>query len=255
MEGNSKRYIRSESASCAHMVEENSATTRKSTDPHEKLKALLNSPEEDTDDTLPPSDAPKFGTVIHNRIFVGGFSLTTTDEDLWKFFSGFATVTAARVIYDRAGVSKCYGFVTFASPRVARLIVKQSGGVMFSPLGRLRVAQAVRKQVTMSVQMSQMPVASAEAAQAALPGPLCYQLVCAPPLAPLPACAPCDLPPHPYAIYPLPFDTTPAIYGPPAQYALVPAAFSAACCEPACCAPLDKQPRPPHPQLHPAFIY
>ncbi|CAG4985131.1 unnamed protein product [Colias eurytheme] len=120
----SKRYIRSDSASCAHMVEENTANNRK-TDPHEKLKALLNSPEDDTDDTLPPSDAPKFGTVIHNRIFVGGFSLTTTDEDLWKFFSGFATVTAARVIYDRAGVSKCYGFVTFASPRVARLIVKQ----------------------------------------------------------------------------------------------------------------------------------
>lgn len=107
------------------MVEESAANCRKSVDPHEKLKALLNSPEEDTDDTLPPTDAPKFGTVIHNRIFVGGFSLTTTDEDLWKFFSGFATVTAARVIYDRAGVSKCYGFVTFASPRVARLIVKQ----------------------------------------------------------------------------------------------------------------------------------
>ncbi|KAI5639053.1 RNA recognition motif domain-containing protein [Phthorimaea operculella] len=125
MEGGVKRYIRSESASCAHMVEESAANNRKSADPHEKLKALLNSPEDDTDDTLPPSDAPKFGTVIHNRIFVGGFSLTTTDEDLWKFFSGFATVTAARVIYDRAGVSKCYGFVTFASPRVARLIVKQ----------------------------------------------------------------------------------------------------------------------------------
>lgn len=120
-----KRYIKSESASCAHMVEETAANSKKNADPHEKLKALLNSPEEDTDDSLPPSDAPKFGTVIHNRIFVGGFSLTTTDEDLWKFFSGFATVTAARVIYDRAGVSKCYGFVTFASPRVARLIVKQ----------------------------------------------------------------------------------------------------------------------------------
>ncbi|XP_022112978.1 protein boule-like isoform X2 [Pieris rapae] len=248
MEGNSKRYIRSESASCAHMVEENTANNRKSADPHEKLKALLNSPEsEDTDDTLPPSDAPKFGTVIHNRIFVGGFSLTTTDEDLWKFFSGFATVTAARVIYDRAGVSKCYGFVTFASPRVARLIVKQSGGVMFSPLGRLRVAQAVRKQLT------QLPVISSEATP--LQAPLhCYQLIC-PPLATLPACGPCEIPP-PYAVYPLPYETAPAIYGPPAQFALLPApAQYSACCEPACCAPLDKQPRIPPPPLHPAFIY
>ncbi|XP_063542914.1 protein boule [Cydia strobilella] len=249
-----KRYIRSESASCAHMVEESAANNRKSVDPHEKLKALLNSPEDDTDDSLPPSDAPKFGTVIHNRIFVGGFSLTTTDEDLWKFFSGFATVTAARVIYDRAGVSKCYGFVTFASPRVARLIVKQSGGVMFSPLGRLRVAQAVRKQ------MSQLPVLGSEAAP--LPAPLCYQLLCAPPLAPLPACAPCELPPPPYAMYPLPFDSTyiidrqatPALYAPPTQYTLVPAPYSA-CCEPSCCAPLDKQPRVPPPPLHPAYIY
>lgn len=135
-----KRYIKSESANCAHMVEEAAAaTSRKSADPHEKLKAMLNSPEEDTDDSLPPSDAPKFGTVIHNRIFVGGFSLTTTDEDLWKFFSGFATVTAARVIYDRAGVSKCYGFVTFASPRVARLIVKQASGVFYFFLLRLAI--------------------------------------------------------------------------------------------------------------------
>ncbi|CAH0731443.1 unnamed protein product, partial [Brenthis ino] len=246
MEASVKRYIRSESASCAHMVEENTANNRKSADPHEKLKALLNSPEDDTDDTLPPSDAPKFGTVIHNRIFVGGFSLTTTDEDLWKFFSGFATVTAARVIYDRAGVSKCYGFVTFASPRVARLIVKQSGGVMFSPLGRLRVAQAVRKQI------SQIPVLASEAAP--LQAPLCYQLIC-PPLAPLPTCAPCEIPPPPYAVYPLPFDTTPAIYAPPTQYALLPAPYSTACCEPTCCAPLDKQPRVPAPPLHPAFIY
>lgn len=131
-----KRYIKSESASCAHMVEETAANSKKNVDPHEKLKALLNSPEEDTDDSLPPSDAPKFGTVIHNRIFVGGFTLTTTDEDLWKFFSGFATVTAARVIYDRAGVSKCYGFVTFASPRVARLIVKQVSGICFLHFSR-----------------------------------------------------------------------------------------------------------------------
>ncbi|XP_028026704.1 protein boule isoform X1 [Bombyx mandarina] len=242
---NVKRYIRSESASCAHMVEEGSAINRKSADPHEKLKALLNSPEDDTEDTLPPTDAPKFGTVIHNRIFVGGFSLTTTDEDLWKFFSTFATVTAARVIYDRAGVSKCYGFVTFASPRVAKLIVKQSGGVMFSPLGRLRVAQAVRKQI------SQLPVLGTEAAP--LQAPLCYQLLCAPPLAPLPTCGPCELPP-PYAVYPLPFET-PAIYGPPAQYTLVPAPYSAPCCEPTCCTPLDKQPRIAPAPLHPAFIY
>ncbi|KAL4704768.1 hypothetical protein ACJJTC_016889 [Scirpophaga incertulas] len=247
MDSSVKRYIRSESASCAHMVEESTVSSKKVSDPHEKLKALLNSPEEDTDDSLPPTDAPKFGTVIHNRIFVGGFSLTTTDEDLWKFFSGFATVTAARVIYDRAGVSKCYGFVTFASPRVARLIVKQSGGVMFSPLGRLRVAQAVRKQ------MSQLPVLSTEATP--LQAPLCYQLLCAPPMAPLPACAPCELPPPPYAVYPLPFDTAPAIYGHPTQYALVPAPYTTPCCEPACCAPLDKNPRIPPPPLHPAFIY
>ncbi|GBP41708.1 hypothetical protein EVAR_24068_1 [Eumeta japonica] len=130
----------------------------------------------------------------------------------------------------------------------------QSGGVMFSPLGRLRVAQAVRKQI------SQIPVLSESAP---LPGPLCYQLVCAPPM--LPPCAPCDIPP-PYAVYPVPFESriralgallnilcsvcptaAPPIYGPP-QYTLVPAAYG--CCEP-CCGP-DK--RPPAP-LHPAYIY
>lgn len=238
-----KRYIRSESANCAHMVEEGSNGQKKVVDPHEKLKALLNSPEEEHEEVPPPTDAPKYGTVIHNRIFVGGFSLTTTDEDLWKFFSSFATVTAARVIYDRAGVSKCYGFVTFASPRVARLIVKQSQGVMFSPLGRLRVAQAVRKQ------LSQLPMLATEAAP--LQAPMCYQLVCAPPM---PQCAPCDMPPPPYAVYPIPYETGPAIYGPP-QYALVPAPYTAPCCEASCCTPLDKLPRAPPQPVHPAYIY
>ncbi|CAH2260376.1 jg15515 [Pararge aegeria aegeria] len=128
-----------------------------------------------------------------------------------------------------------------------------SGGVMFSPLGRLRVAQAVRKQVRKVYYMiSQIPVLASEAAP--LQAPLCYQLIC-PPLAPQLTCAPCEIPPPPYAVYPLPFDTTPTIYAPPTQYALLPAPYSTACCEPSCCAPLDKQPRIPAPPLHPAFIY
>ncbi|KAJ2939393.1 hypothetical protein O0L34_g10823 [Tuta absoluta] len=123
---------------------------------------------------------------------------------------------------------------------------------MFSPLGRLRVAQAVRKQ------MSQLPMLGAEAAP--LQAPLCYQLLC-PPLAPLPTCAPCELPPPPApytAVYPMPYDTTPMYAAaPPTQYALVPAGYGAPCCEPACCGPLDKTPRAAHPPpLHPAaFIY
>lgn len=92
---------------------------------------LLDKPNGIADDTAENSDdnilynAPKFGTVIPNRIFVGGFSAKTADEELWRFFSSFSHITAAKIIYDRAGVSKCYGFVTFANPKDAKAIVKQ----------------------------------------------------------------------------------------------------------------------------------
>ncbi|VDL89579.1 unnamed protein product [Schistocephalus solidus] len=68
---------------------------------------------------------PKFGTLIPNRIFVGGITSTTTEEDLRSFFSTFGPIKDVKVIYDRSGQSKGnYGFVTFENQETAEMIIK-----------------------------------------------------------------------------------------------------------------------------------
>ncbi|ESP00378.1 hypothetical protein LOTGIDRAFT_99938, partial [Lottia gigantea] len=62
---------------------------------------------------LSGTNAPKFGTVIPNRIFVGGIAANTTDAELKQFFSAYGAVKDTKIIADRGGVSKGYGFVTF----------------------------------------------------------------------------------------------------------------------------------------------
>ena len=73
--------------------------------------------------------APKFGTPVPNRIFVGGISCQTTENDLIRIFQAFGNVRGAKIIFDRGGVSKGYGFVTFETEeeatRLCTLILKK----------------------------------------------------------------------------------------------------------------------------------
>ncbi len=62
----------------------------------------------------------KYGTLVPNRIFVGGISSTTTEADLHKLFSAFGNVKATKIISDRGGCSKGYGFVTFETEEEAK---------------------------------------------------------------------------------------------------------------------------------------
>ena len=62
----------------------------------------------------------KYGTLVPNRVFVGGISSTTTEADLHKLFSTFGNVKATKIISDRGGCSKGYGFVTFETEEEAK---------------------------------------------------------------------------------------------------------------------------------------
>jgi RNA recognition motif-containing protein len=66
------------------------------------------------------STSIKYGTLVPNRIFVGGISSTTTEADLHKLFSAFGNVKATKIISDRGGCSKGYGFVTFETEEEAK---------------------------------------------------------------------------------------------------------------------------------------
>ena len=69
-------------------------------------------------------NAPKHGTVIPNRIFVGGISPSTTEVDLVHLFSSYGNVTGTKIISDRAVVSKGYVFVTFETEEEAKRLQK-----------------------------------------------------------------------------------------------------------------------------------
>ncbi|XP_042895601.1 protein boule-like isoform X2 [Parasteatoda tepidariorum] len=89
-------------------------------------------------------NAPKFGTLIPNRIFVGGIAENTIESELHSLFATYGNVKATKIILDRAGVSKGYGFVTFETEEEAMRIQKEAA-VIFKDR-KLNIAPAIKKQ-------------------------------------------------------------------------------------------------------------
>ncbi|GFS29649.1 protein boule [Nephila pilipes] len=89
-------------------------------------------------------NAPKFGTLIPNRIFVGGIPANTTESELHSLFASYGNVKATKIILDRAGVSKGYGFVTFETEEEARRIQKEADVILKDR--KLNIAPAIKKQ-------------------------------------------------------------------------------------------------------------
>ncbi|KAF5394068.1 Boule isoform F [Paragonimus heterotremus] len=97
--------------------------------------------------TAGSSNPPKFGTLIPNRIFVGGIPSNTTEQELKTFFSSFGQVKDVKIISDRLGVSKgSYGFVTFESQEMAEKIIKNESETLIFKDRKLNIGHAIRKQ-------------------------------------------------------------------------------------------------------------
>ncbi|XP_063875910.1 mucin-2-like isoform X3 [Scylla paramamosain] len=93
------------------------------------------------------NNAPKYGTLVPNRVFVGGISANTTEQDLLDLFSQYGIVKATKIISDRAGVSKGYGFVTFETEEEARRLTQEADNIMLKDR-KLNIAPAIKKQVS-----------------------------------------------------------------------------------------------------------
>ena len=59
---------------------------------------------------------------------MGGISNTTTEADLHKLFSEYGNVRATKIISDRGGASKGYGFVTFETEEEAKKLQDEVSG-------------------------------------------------------------------------------------------------------------------------------
>jgi RNA recognition motif-containing protein len=67
----------------------------------------------------------QYGVEIPNRIFVGGIAFNTTELELKNFFQTFGIVKDTKIITDRSGVSKGYGFITFDNQEDATRVQEQ----------------------------------------------------------------------------------------------------------------------------------
>ncbi|VDO04073.1 unnamed protein product [Rodentolepis nana] len=91
---------------------------------------------------------PKIGTIIPNRIFVGGISSTTTEDDLRKFFEKYGHVKDVKIIFDHSILSKGnYGFITFENQEIAEWLIKHEGESLIFNNRKLNIGHAIRKQV------------------------------------------------------------------------------------------------------------
>ncbi|KAM9836031.1 protein boule-like [Aulostomus maculatus] len=75
--------------------------------------SMCNSPVELSSSSSPALQAPHLGTIIPNRIFVGGMDYRVNESDLRHAFSQHGAVKEVKIVIDRSGVSKGFGFVTF----------------------------------------------------------------------------------------------------------------------------------------------
>uniref|UniRef100_A0A2K5E1X4 Protein boule-like n=1 Tax=Aotus nancymaae TaxID=37293 RepID=A0A2K5E1X4_AOTNA len=92
-----------------------------------------------------PTSAPRYGTVIPNRIFVGGIDFETNESDLRKFFSQYGSVKEVKIVNDRAGVSRGYGFIAFEAQGDAQKILQEAEKLNYKGK-KLNIGPAIRKQ-------------------------------------------------------------------------------------------------------------
>ncbi|XP_022074444.2 protein boule-like [Acanthochromis polyacanthus] len=106
--------------------------------------------------------SPTSGTVIPNRIFVGGIDYSVNDSDLRHVFSQHGAVQEVKIVTDRSGMSKGYGFVTFETQEDALKILSNANGICCKDK-KLLIGQAIRKHQS-SARTKSAPPASPEPA-------------------------------------------------------------------------------------------
>ncbi|NXP74662.1 DAZL protein, partial [Ramphastos sulfuratus] len=83
------------------------------------------------------------GKIMPNTVFVGGIDIRMNEAEIRSFFERYGTVKEVKVITDRTGVSKGYGFVSFVENVDVQKIVESH--INFHGK-KLKLGPAIRKQ-------------------------------------------------------------------------------------------------------------
>ncbi|NXY41432.1 BOLL protein, partial [Ceuthmochares aereus] len=98
------------------------------------------------------TSSPRLGTVTPNSIFVGGIDFKTDENELRDFFAQYGSVKDVKIVRDRTGVSKRYGFINFETHEEAQKILQETKILNYKNK-KLNIAPAVRKQRIRSPRM------------------------------------------------------------------------------------------------------
>ncbi|OCT75842.1 hypothetical protein XELAEV_18031029mg [Xenopus laevis] len=82
------------------------------------------------------------GKIMPNTVFVGGIDITMDEIEIRDFFTRFGNVKEVKIITDRTGVSKGYGFISFSDEVDVQKIVKSQ--ISFHGK-KLKLGPAIRK--------------------------------------------------------------------------------------------------------------
>uniref|UniRef100_A0A8D0G621 Deleted in azoospermia-like n=1 Tax=Sphenodon punctatus TaxID=8508 RepID=A0A8D0G621_SPHPU len=83
------------------------------------------------------------GKIMPNTVFVGGIDIRMDETEIRSFFARYGTVKEVKIITDRTGVSKGYGFVSFLENVDVQKIVESQ--INFHGK-KLKLGPAIRKQ-------------------------------------------------------------------------------------------------------------
>lgn len=62
-------------------------------------------------------------TMVPNRIFVGGLTNGTSEQDLRNYFSAYGEVKVVKIVKDKGGALKGFGFISFGTEEEVKKII------------------------------------------------------------------------------------------------------------------------------------
>uniref|UniRef100_A0A8B9SDR7 DAZL protein n=2 Tax=Apteryx TaxID=8821 RepID=A0A8B9SDR7_APTOW len=95
------------------------------------------------------------GKIMPNTVFVGGIDIRMNETEIRSFFARYGTVKEVKIITDRTGVSKGYGFVSFLDNVDVQKIVESQ--INFHGK-KLKLGPAIRKQQNLCSYMHPRPL-------------------------------------------------------------------------------------------------
>ncbi len=90
-------------------------------------------------------DRYNYGTLIHNRVFIGGLHSSVTEADLEQKFGSYGLISDIKII-KKPEMEKGYAFITFDSTQDASKLLDETSGARVKINGlESKVAPAFRK--------------------------------------------------------------------------------------------------------------